>query len=72
LISSSLFIFLILLVFFSSSSSTLTTQKGEHHYYDRYGAYGPSGALALIQARDQKKKELCAEHGIVLVEIPFW
>lgn len=45
--------------------------QGEHHYYQLNKAYGP-GFEQLELARDRVKAELCRQHGIALVLVPYW
>jgi hypothetical protein len=47
------------------------TLAGEQHYFDIPGRDGPGGTVTLM-ARDQKKKEQCANAGITLLHVPYW
>jgi hypothetical protein len=42
--------------------------QGETHYFD-VGIYGPPERRKQI---DQHKKQLSKDHGITLIEVPFW
>jgi len=44
--------------------------QGEHHYEEN--PKGGFGSFESQQFRDQKKKQICSEHGIELIIIPYW
>ena len=45
--------------------------QGEQHYQGN-SDWGGEDALKERQLYDQKKREYCEEHGIKLIEIPYW
>lgn len=42
--------------------------QGEYHFHDIFNL----GDLWLRQQRDREKRTTCEEHGITLVEVPYW
>eukprot|EP01125_Pyxidicula_operculata_P017279 TRINITY_DN6048_c0_g1_i1.p1 TRINITY_DN6048_c0_g1~~TRINITY_DN6048_c0_g1_i1.p1 ORF type:complete len:420 (-),score=48.57 TRINITY_DN6048_c0_g1_i1:135-1205(-) len=46
--------------------------QGEHHFHDLHSAYGPASTVHLYKTRDDLKRKLCRELGIVLIHIPYW
>ena len=47
--------------------------QGEQHYWtkEQMAGWKVSSDLLELQERDQQKRDACAEHGILLVEIPY-
>lgn len=42
---------------------------GEQHYFDIHAAFGSSD---LYSERDTRKQQLCEEHGITYIVVPYW
>ena len=42
--------------------------QGEQHFYDVYSM----APLWVYRSRDEDKRMACSEHGVTLVDIPYW
>jgi hypothetical protein len=42
--------------------------QGQQHYYNVHAL----GTLWLQREKDKEKREACEQHGITLIEIPYW